>query len=279
MKVIRAKYAGFCYGVSRASRLALRQDTNGDRPVFTLGPLMHNPQEVLRLANLGIQPKEQIDDCLGGKVLVRTHGICKEEKERAAALNVELIDATCPYVEIPRKHIEKFGRQERVVLLVGDQGHPEVRAILSYATGEDFVVSKPNEIPKLGRLKKIAILAQTTQSKQSFTQVVGAACDLYDDVVEVCTICEDAELRQNESRELAGSVDLMIVVGGRNSANTCRLFDICASVQPRSCHVEVLNEVKDIDFNNVEVIGITSGASTPDWIIAEIHEWLENDCS
>jgi 4-hydroxy-3-methylbut-2-enyl diphosphate reductase len=235
---------------------------------------MHNPQEVERLRGLGIVARERIDDCVGGPTLIRTHGIGKQEVERARRLGVELIDATCPHVKVPRRHIEEFGRQKRTVFLLGDKGHPEVQAMLSYQTGPVVVVSGPEDLPRLDAGTPVGIVAQTTQSKKVFQQLVEAVRSKCSDVVAECTICDDTARRQEKGVLLARKVDLVIVVGGRNSANTCRLADICRAVQPRTSHIECAAELEGISFDQVSKIGITSGASTPDWVIREVDAWL-----
>lgn len=254
--------------------MALELEAEGKRPIFTLGPLMHNPQEVERLQDLGIVARESVDDCVGGPTLIRTHGIGKQEVERARQLGVDLVDTTCPHVKVPRRHIEEFGRQKRTVFLLGDKGHPEVQAILSYKTGPVVVVSGPKDLPGLDPGTPVGIVAQTTQSKQVFQQLVEAARSKYSDVVAECTICDDTARRQENGVLLARQVDLMVVVGGRNSANTCRLADICRAVQPRTVHIECAAELEGVSFDQVSKIGITSGASTPDWIIREAEAWL-----
>jgi (E)-4-hydroxy-3-methyl-but-2-enyl pyrophosphate reductase len=263
-----------CYGVRRATRIAQELEAQGKRPIFTLGPLMHNPQEVERLRSLGIVARERIEDCVGGPTLIRTHGIGKQEMERARQLGVDLIDTTCPHVKVPRRHIQEFGRHKRTVFLLGDAGHPEVQAMLSYKTGPVEVVSGPDDLPGLDAETPVGIVAQTTQSKKMFGQLVEAARSKYSDVEAICTICDDTAQRQEEGVLLAQKVDLMIVIGGRNSANTCRLADICKAVQPRTFHIECAGELKGVSFDKVLKIGMTSGASTPDWIFSEVENWL-----
>jgi 4-hydroxy-3-methylbut-2-enyl diphosphate reductase len=274
MKIFRARHAGLCYGVRRATRIAGELEAEGRRPIYTLGPLMHNPQEVERLRSRGIVARERIEDCVGGPTLIRTHGIARQETKRARALGVELVDTTCPHVKVPRRHIEKFGRQKRIVFLLGDTGHPEVQALLSYKTGPVELVSGAEDLPRLDSGTPVAIVAQTTQSKKTFEQLVEAARSIYSDVIAECTICDDAARRQAEGVLLAQRVDLMVVIGGRNSANTRRLADICRAVQPRTLHIEVASELEGASFDQVSKIGITSGASTPDWIIREVETWL-----
>jgi 4-hydroxy-3-methylbut-2-enyl diphosphate reductase len=274
IEIIKAEQAGFCFGVRRATQMACELEAQGHRPVYTLGPLMHNPQEVARLAKLGILPRQRIKDCRGGKTLIRTHGISLDEYNQAESLGIDLVDATCPHVIVPRRHMQEFGEQGRCVFLVGDRGHPEVQAMLSYAKGEIYVVSEPADIPDLPADTPVGLVAQTTQTQDTFSRLSESTKRRYRDTVAICTICKDTELRQEEGVRLASQVDMVIVVGGKSSANTCRLAAICSRIQERTFHVECASELEGISFPEIGSIGLLSGASTPDWIIAEVDGWL-----
>ncbi len=274
MQILHAQSNGFCYGVQRASRLAEELIQKGVRPVYTLGPLIHNPQEVARLAKLGIEPRERIDDCIGGVTLLRTHGITKAEFARAKELGIDWVDAICPRVKVPRRHIDKFLKQGRTVLLLGDSGHPEVQALLSYSTGKVSVVTGADEVAGMDLSEPVGVVAQTTQSREAFERVVAACRERQADTASAFTICDDSEMRQNESRKLAARVDLMLVIGGHNSANTRRLAEICRQVQSRTHHVESADDLTEIDFASVNRVGLTAGASTPDWIVSQVDECL-----
>jgi 4-hydroxy-3-methylbut-2-enyl diphosphate reductase len=276
IKIVRAEQAGFCFGVRRATQMACELESQGHHPVYTLGPLIHNPQEVSRLEDKGILPRQRIQDCRGGKTLIRTHGISLDEYHQAESLGIDLVDATCPHVIVPRRHMQEFGEQGRSVFLVGDRGHPEVQAMLSYAKGEVFVVSEPADIPELPADTPIGLVAQTTQTQDAFSRLTESTRKRYSDTVAICTICKDTELRQKEGVRLASLVDLVIVVGGKSSANTCRLAAICSEIQSRTHHVECAGELEDVSFSEIGSIGLLSGASTPDWIIAEVDGWLRH---
>jgi len=275
MRIIRAEHAGFCYGVRRAARLAAEAAGCKDRPVYTLGPLMHNPQEVARLAAQGIQPRERIEDCVGGRTLVRTHGVAREVFQRARELGIELVDATCPRVKVPHGWIERLGREGRHVVILGDAGHPEVRALQSYACGPVTLVERPDRLPDLPPGTPLGLVAQTTQTKEAFSRLESALRARFADLVAHNTICLDSEQRQQEGRQLAACADVVLVVGGRNSANTNRLTHICRAVQPRTHHLESVREIEGVDLNGAEVVVVASGASTPDWIIDELESRLQ----
>lgn len=274
MKIVRAEHAGFCYGVRRAARMADEAAAGEGKPVYTLGPLMHNPQEVARLASLGIEPRDRIEDCVGGRTLVRTHGVAREVFERARALGVELVDATCPRVKVPHRQIERLGREGRHVVILGDAGHPEVKALQSYAHGPVTLVSRPGQLPRLPPSTPVGLIAQTTQTQEAFQQVEAALRAGFADTVAHNTICLDSAQRQEEGRRLAARADVVLVVGGRNSANTNRLTAICRAIQPRTHHLESVREVEGVPLEGAEVVVIASGASTPDWIIDAIEARL-----
>lgn len=274
MEVLTSIYAGFCFGVRRATRLAMEVRQQHLGAVYTLGPLMHNPQEVARLARLGVVQRERIEQCLGGKTLLRTHGIPRQQLEQAAQLGVDLIDSVCPRVAVVRKYIEDFGRRGAQVVLVGDRGHPEVEALQSYGQGKVIVASVPEDIQLVAADQAVVVLAQTTQSREVFDAIVSACRRRFAQVDSICTICQDAGLRQAEGRQLATRVDMMLVVGGRISANTKRLAGICRRLQPRTHLLETAQELETLDFSGVKKIGLTSGASTPDWIIDDVMQRL-----
>lgn len=274
--IVKAEQAGPCYGVRRAMRLALGLVERGAGPIYSLGPLMHNPQQVAHLAEKGVTPRETVEECSGGLTLVRTHGIPKTDYERARAAGVQLVDAVCPRVKVPRKLIESFGRAGRTVLLLGDGGHPEVRALESFAEGKLFVFSGEDDIPGLNPDTPVGLVAQTTQSIELFESVAEACRGRFRDLEVNCTICDDAGRRQAEGRRIARTVDMMLVVGGHNSANTRRLAEICGSIQPNTHQIESAAELVNLSFSGVGKIGIASGASTPDWSIAEVENWLRD---
>ena len=274
MKIVRSKHIGLCFGVKRAIRLAVDLRNKHPGPLYSLGPLLHNPQEVRRLESLGIVARDELEQCTDGPILLRTHGITSEQMKRARELGVELVDAVCPRVEVVRKHIEQFGQRGYTVVLAGDEGHPEIKAIRSYARGPVVVVSSPEQLPERFERSPVVVLSQTTQDPATFEAIVAACRDRSDEVEDVCTICSDAVRRQEDGRRLAESADMVIVVGGRNSANTKRLAEICRRVQPRTFHIEDPAELQGLDFTGVEKVGLASGASTPDWLVDGVERRL-----
>ncbi len=277
MTIIKTKQAGFCFGVKRAVQLAEEILENARTPVFSLGPLMHNSLEVKRLSKKGLIVRNSIQDCVGGVTLVRTHGILREEWELSQKLGIELADAICPHVIHSKTKLEQFGREGRTVFLVGDPGHPEVQALLSWAVGPIYLLSRSNDVPFLDPATSIGILAQTTQSHRFFSEMVSLVSKRYQNVDAATTICKDAGQRQQDGMSLSKQVDLVVVVGGKNSANTCRLAEICRTIQPRTIHIESAQELCGISLSGIEKVGLISGASTPDWIIEEIETRLSKN--
>lgn len=268
MQIIRATHVGLCFGVSRATHLAEQASGTG---VVTLGPLMHNPQEVARLDGLGIGLIDRIEQHAGRKVVVRTHGVTREQTELAASLGVDLIDGTCPHVLAPRRKIQAFGRQGRTVLLVGDVGHPEIRAQVSYACGPIHVIRDMADLPDLPADTPVGVVAQTTLAATGYQRLGEEIRRRFTDAVVSNTICRDAHLRQEAGRLLAGQVDLIVVVGGRNSANTTHLAEICSKIQPRTVQLETAEELVGLDLTGIKRVGLTSGASTPEWLIERVE--------
>jgi 4-hydroxy-3-methylbut-2-enyl diphosphate reductase len=202
----------------------------------------------------------------GTTVVVRTHGAVKPELDAARARGLEVVDGTCPYVKYPQAMAQRLSRQGYHVVIVGDPNHAEVKGVVSYAEGPCTVVKPGAEIPGIDA-KKVAVIAQTTCIGADFERVVGALALRHKEVRAVNTICADTDERQADARQLATEVDAIIVVGGRNSANTRHLAEICKEIQPRTWHVETEEELRPEWFHGCAVVGVSAGASTPDWVI------------
>lgn len=280
MKIKKAEMAGFCFGVRRAIDLALKAAQEGTG-VYTLGPLIHNPQVIERLKQEGVKPCDisQLPQLLlssPGDVktfIIRTHGVRKEVNEYLNSLNLNVIDATCPFVKKAQQYAKLLHEEGYQVLILGDADHPEVVGIKSYAGPDAMVVADPEEIVKLR--KRVGIVVQTTQSIDKLQRLLSKAITLCKELKVYNTICNSTAQRLKETAELAGSVDIMIVIGGRNSANTTQLARLCESLGVRTYHIETADELNAQWFEGVSSVGITAGASTPDWIIEDIINRLE----
>ncbi len=271
--------AGFCYGVRRAVEMAwgaVGRSKEIGRRVATLGPVIHNPQEVERLERDGAvaiayDDLGRLDD--GDLLVIRAHGIPKDERAAAKAKGLTVVDATCPYVRRPQMLAERAAKDGCLVVLVGDPLHPEILGVRSFALaagGRCEVVRGPDQVAALPDAPSVAVLVQTTQKRELFEAVVEACRARFSSVRAIDTICDDTTERQADVRELASGVDVMLVVGGRLSANTAKLAEIATHFTARTHLIERAEEVEPRWFDGARTVGIAAGASTPDWLVGEI---------
>ncbi|CAA7602032.1 4-hydroxy-3-methylbut-2-enyl diphosphate reductase [Acididesulfobacillus acetoxydans] len=268
MRVIRAAKAGFCFGVKRALELAER--TAGVSETVSLGPLIHNQQVVERMAEKGLRVVDTLDG-LGRTptLIVRSHGLPPSVYETARRAAMEIVDATCPFVQKAQRLAAEAAEVSQVIV-VGDKNHPEVQGILGWAGPRAIAIEKLEEARELPYFSSLAVLAQTTQPAENFRRIVSELENHTDSLTVHNTICNATEERQTAARELAKTVDVMVVAGGRNSANTRKLADICAGLT-RTYLIETAVELQKIWFAGAVTAGLTAGASTPDWIIEEVY--------
>lgn len=275
MKVVLAKHAGFCFGVKRATQMAFEAAGKGDKP-FTLGPIIHSPQVVSKLEELGVRVVKSLEGVKNGTVIIRSHGVMAREIQEAHRKKLVIVDATCPFVKKAQEYVKHLSEEGYDVLVVGDADHPEVLGIVSYAVHERVhVVTTGDDVRKLPRLGKIGVVAQTTQPFESLMSVVSECLLRGGELRVYNTICDATSVRQQEATELAHEADCMIVIGGFNSANTRRLAAICRDIQPRTYHIETPDEIQMDWLQGVKIVGVTAGASTPKWIIDAVLEHLE----
>ena len=270
LEVILADYLGFCYGVKRAIKIA-RENAAPDGSACTLGPIIHNPQMVERLKDEGVGTIDCLDDLKRGKVIIRSHGVGPETYEKAEAMGLECVDATCPHVKKAQLSAKELAEEGRFVVIVGEKEHPEVHSIVQWAGGNVAVIETVAEAASVPNVSRLGIISQTTFSGERFREIVSALLDKSRDIRVMRTICTATDQRQRAARELASKVDVMLVIGGKNSANTTRLAQLCAKIC-RTYHIETAEELRPAWFDNIEKIGITAGASTPDWIIKEVYK-------
>lgn len=271
MNVKVARYAGVCYGVERALKLAQEAAGSG-RPVRTLGPLIHNPQAVESLRAKGVEVAACLDDADDGTLVIRTHGVDPAIIEAARDKGLDVVDATCPFVSTAHRYAESLEREGYTVIIVGEADHPEVEGILAHARGHAIVVEEVADIPEKLPSRKIGVVVQTTQSLSRLNAVVEALLPRASELRIHNTICSATGQRQQAAEELAGEVDVVVVVGGHNSGNTTRLAEICAAVNPRTHSVETADELDPAWFEGAATVGVTAGASTPDEQIKGVVE-------
>ncbi len=270
-KVVLAKNSGFCFGVKRAIELALKTKEK----IYTLGPLIHNPQVIAQLEHKGIVAIDSLDDIERGKIIIRAHGIPRSVITRAKKKDLSVIDATCPFVQNVQQIAESLSKDGYQVVIIGEANHPEIIGIADRVKNP-IIIEDVSEVSGIGRFEKIGVVAQTTQSEENYKKIIHALKKHSKKLKVFNTICNATKKNQNAAKGLAKKVNLMIVVGGYNSGNTRRLAKLCSEIVETK-HIEVADELKKKWFEKKEIIGITGGASTPDWIIHEVIERIENE--
>ncbi|MHB1679776.1 MAG: 4-hydroxy-3-methylbut-2-enyl diphosphate reductase [bacterium] len=272
MKITVAPSAGFCFGVKRAINLAIDSASKFDSELNTLGPIIHNPQVVSQLKEKKIFPVDSIDEIKSDKVIIRSHGIKADIENKILQKNISIIDATCPFVKRSQEYIRKAFLEDYFIIMVGDDKHPEVQSVISFADSSRYkVVNKIEELNQIKFDEKIALISQTTQDTNFYLSII---CEVFKktskEIIVFNTICDATKLKQEEAAFLSSKSDIMIVVGGYNSANTNKLKNICKKIQNNTYHIETEAELIQEWFIGTENIGITAGASTPDWIIEKV---------
>ncbi|WP_456479114.1 4-hydroxy-3-methylbut-2-enyl diphosphate reductase [Nautilia sp.] len=268
MKIEKAKNYGFCFGVKRAVEIA-----EESKNAVTLGPLIHNPLEINRLAeNYNVKYVESIEDIDENvkRVIVRTHGIPKEKLQKLKEKNIEIIDATCPFVKKPQEIVEEMSRLGYDIVIFGDKNHPEIQGVMSYSVHKRvYVVLTPEELKNVKLKEHIATVAQTTRKVKDYLKITDYLIQNYKEVRVFNTICNATFENQDAVRELAKKADIMIIIGGKNSSNTKQLYNI-AKEYSTAYLVESVEELKKEWFNGKSHCGISAGASTPEWLVEKI---------
>lgn len=275
MEIYIADHAGFCFGVERA--VSLVEDTSKKyNGVYTLGPIIHNPQIVSKFAENGVgvcNSPEDVDN--NNTVVIRSHGVPKDTYGRLGEREVNVVDATCPFVKKAQNKANRLGSDGYVVAVYGEKNHPEVKSIVSFIDSEYVVVSNVEEAKKLPYRKRYALVAQTTQNSESFDKIAEILKTRCDELTISNTICNATSLRQAAAIDLAKKVDIMIVIGGKNSGNTTRLYEICREICPKTYHIETKDELNKEIFEDSRKVGITAGASTPGYLVEEVIQFLK----
>ncbi len=269
MEIYRAREMGFCYGVRRAMKLALDTAAAG-KPAATLGPLIHNPQVVEKLAEKGIPAIENLADFHDKIVIIRSHGVGPSCYNNIKCKNLALVDATCPFVMRNQQITKELVAEGHQVVLIGEKNHPEMKSVAEWADGQSYLIESMDDVAELPHLKEAHIVIQTTFSETLADELIEAVSKKADRVEVHKTICRATSDRQHAARELARQMDVMIVIGGRNSANTTRLAEVCREEGAVTYHIETASELRSAWFHHQDKVGITAGASTPDWIIEEV---------
>lgn len=279
-EIIRADTAGFCMGVDLALQKLNRvvQEESDGGPIRTFGPIIHNPHVLKEYAALGVHPVEQPEEIQpNSRVVVRAHGIPKQIQEALESRGASLVDATCPKVKKAQRLIQDMSSKGHHLLLFGEREHPEVAGLLSYADSKAKVFESLQELQSLELQtgESYFLAAQTTQDRREFNAIVEAVRKrLFSDIPVFDTICDTTRQRQQEAVDIAGRVDIMVVVGGYESGNTRRLAQVVSTQGTPSLHIERAEELPASLFEGVQRVGLTAGASTPSQVIQEVEEAL-----
>lgn len=280
MRVVLAKKIGFCFGVKRAVRMA-EAELDKRSPIYSLGSLIHNKEVVQRLRRRGLKVISGVDKIKKGVVVISSHGISPGIAVAIRRRGLKVVDTTCPFVRKAQKIAGRLRDEGYKMIIVGDADHPEVRALIDFAPGA-MVVKDGSQVKRLriGKRDKVSVISQTTQSTANFLGTVKAIAAKHPCSLRVVnTICGDAGDRQEAAKLLAGDVDVMLIVGGKNSANTRRLYEVSRRICRNSYHIEDASGIQDAWFVGKKLIGITSGASTPDCIIEKVVSVIESKTS
>ncbi len=276
MQVLLADEYGFCFGVERAVEMVEEALDEGDT-VRALGPLIHNDQEMSRLAAQGVATiSEPVQIQRSETAVIRAHGVTPQVEAELRAKASKVVDATCPFVTKVQKLASRAAAQNRHVVVVGDPQHPEMIGVFGYAPEHAFVVKDAAEVARLPQLKNPLVVSQTTIKLKNFLEVAEAVKSKTDDEVQVVnTICSATRDRQDAARALAGEVDAFYIIGGRHSSNSRKLLAVCQEQCPKSFLIETGDEINAEDLRGAQRVGVTAGASTPNWLIEKIIKQLE----
>jgi (E)-4-hydroxy-3-methyl-but-2-enyl pyrophosphate reductase len=276
MQVLLADEYGFCFGVERAVEMVEDALSEGDT-VRTLGPLIHNEQEMQRLGDYGVSTiSEPVQIKRGETAVIRAHGVTPEVQTELEEKASKVVDATCPFVTRVQKLAARAAEQDRHVIVVGNPDHPEMIGVKGYAPNHAFVIKDETEVAALPRLRNPLVVSQTTIKAKTFFDTAEAIKTKTDDEVQVVnTICSATRDRQDAARALAGEVDAFYIIGGRHSSNSRKLLAVCEEQCPKSFLIETEEEINAQDLAGVELVGVTAGASTPNWLIEKVVKYLE----
>ncbi|MCX5656955.1 MAG: 4-hydroxy-3-methylbut-2-enyl diphosphate reductase [Candidatus Omnitrophica bacterium] len=275
-----ASNIGFCCGVKRAVDIAFKALEDGKRKLYSLGRIIHNPQMTEKLTESGLEVVSDLNNIKEGRFLVRSHGVHPDLIKELASRGIEIIDATCPFVKSTQYLISELREEGYKIIIVGEKEHPEVKSLIGYAESQAMVISEPGEVREdsFNRSHRWAVVAQSTQSQRNFQEVISRL--LRENLSELrifFTICQETLKRESLTRDLAGTCDLIIVVGGFDSANTRRLKEMASSFEAVSYQVENAAQINKDWLKGLGSVGIVSGTSTPEWVVNEIVKKINEE--
>lgn len=282
MKLTIAKSAGYCFGVKRAVNMVYQEAEEAKVPVYTYGPIIHNEEVVRDLKQRGVhvvRELKELENLPKGKIIIRSHGISRREHEAMKACGFEVLDATCPFVLKIHRLVEKYSKEGYRIVIAGNEHHPEVEGILGWVEGQPaYTVTSQEDIEKLPLKEgeKVCLVAQTTFNYNKFQDLVEKISKTRYDILVLNTICNATQERQVEAMRIASQVDVMLVIGGKHSSNTQKLYDICRKECKNTYYIQTLGDFNPECISSVRSVGITAGASTPNNIIEEVHTKCQN---
>ena len=280
-EVLIAENAGFCFGVKRAMNMAQKElEEKKDISVYALGPLIHNKQAVEKYENMGLITIDEIDDIQessDSEMIIRSHGVPKRVYDEAEAKGIQVVDTTCPFVRKIHYIVNKGEEDNKSIILLGDSRHPEVIGINGWCKDKAIIFKELEEVKNydFDKSKEYIVVSQTTMNEKNFDLIIQYLKSLDLKLNIKNTICSATRVRQQAARELSEKVDVMVVIGGKHSSNTQKLVKICSEIVD-TISIETKKDMKDVDFSGYSKIGVTAGASTPDWIIEDAIEFLKN---
>jgi 4-hydroxy-3-methylbut-2-enyl diphosphate reductase len=275
MQFILDEGAGCCFGVERAIKMAGKESQDASGPIVTIGPLIHNPQVIEEMKRDGVAVAEEGENLHDTTAIIRTHGVRPQEETRLRKAGNRVLDATCPYVKKSHECADLLRQEDYHIIVIGDPDHPEIKGVLGYSGERVTVITQPEEADSLPHYARVGVVVQTTYPIEKVQKVISKLVGRSTELRVFNTICDYTSDRQISAREISSQVDLMYVIGGRNSANTNKLAEICKQQGTVTRHIEVAEEIEARDLEGVERVGITAGASTPDGRIASVIDRIE----
>ena len=278
MQIITAKSAGFCFGVKRAVDKVYEEAQHSDVPVYTFGPIIHNEEVVGDLEERGVHAVSDINELKHmpkGTVVIRSHGVSKDIYDQIQSIGFKIVDATCPFVLKIHRFVKEYSEKGYHIIIIGNDSHPEVEGIKGWSNPQRTTVLQTKEEAvnfTLSSGQKACIVSQTTFNYNKFQELVEIIQKKGYDIIVLNTICNATEERQKEAADIAAKVEAMIVIGGRHSSNTQKLFEICKNECANTYYIQTLDDLDLTQFQSIDNVGITAGASTPNNIIEEVHK-------
>lgn len=278
MNVKIAKEAGFCFGVKRAMKMAWNELEANDDGIYALGPLIHNKQAVSKYEGKGLVTVEEIENIPSNKnMIIRSHGVAEKIYEDAKQKQINIVDTTCPFVKKIHRIVKAYHNKGYEIIVIGDSNHPEVIGINGWCENTSVIIKSLEDLNlvELDNHKKYCVVAQTTINLELYNKIVDVLSKQIDNIVFNNTICSATKVRQQSAKELSREVDCMVVIGGTHSSNTQKLVNICRE----AVETFAIETKEDLDINilkKYKLVGITAGASTPDWIIDDVIKFIES---